>query len=914
MKLLKLIITTTLIVTYIIAGTTGKIKGRVTDEEGTPLPGANIIIENTVLGAATDGDGNYYILNVPPGDYTVRVMMIGYSTMIIEQVIIQSDLSTEINARLSIKVLESEEEVTVIASRSMIQKDATASAAIIGADVIENSPIESFQAIVQTKAGVTVDAGGELHFRGGRSSEVSYLIDGIPNVNPFHQGLGVDISTNAIQELSVITGSFSAEYGQAMSGVVNIVTKDPSNMYRGSLSIMGGDMYTNYSIEENKTIKKEIAPYDPENIREVEASLSGPIPIFNNIKFFTSLRGFNRGGTLFGVTKYNSIEQRRNAMELGDTLSLVQTKDQQRVFSLNPNDKLNFQSKLTYYLNKTIKFQYTLLHENNYWKSYSHSRRFIKDGHLQNNKVASNHIFIFNHQLGIKTFYSIGFSHAINRYQYYAYKKIDDLRYVSSDYYRQDDNYEFYTGGTNNTRYDRLTTTNLIQGHLTTQIGDSHEFKTGIEVRQHDFQLEKNSLTVDLRDEPWDDINRNGNYDEGEPFNDINGNGVWNNATNTNGDEIPGNAAFEDDNLYANSFHNKPVEISAFIQDKIELPDMVLNVGLRYDYYNPDGKVALDWNNPQKDEVKDATPKTQISPRFSLAFPITTEGKLFFSYGHFFQMPSYKYLFENAEFNILKGVIKTDVGNADLKPQKTISYEVGVEQALTLNSAIYLKLFYRDMRNLLGQKIYVLPGGSDSYALFINRDWGNTKGVTVSFDQRFTHFISGSIDYTYMVAVGNESDPTSTRTDYRLSTEPLRKVVPLSWDQTHAFRFVLNIGKPGNWKISSIGKIESGYPYTPSDVNATVQVAEENSGRKPTRQNLDITAYKSLKFNDYHFQLFIKIYNVFDYQNQNYVWDSSGSADYSLGRFGDESTPQWINRPNWYSTPRRVYLGIKYEF
>lgn len=913
MKLRNLLVTM-LWCSFVLAGTTGKIKGIVTDQDGEPLPGANIVIENSQMGASSDDQGNYYILNVPPGEYTLKVMMIGYGTMSIEEVQVLTDLTTEISAKLTMQILMSREEVTVVATRSMIQKDATASATVIGADVIEDSPIESFQAIVQTKTGVTVDAGGALHFRGGRASEVAYLVDGIPNINPFHQGLGVDISTNAIQELSVITGSFAAEYGQAMSGVVNIVTKNPSNNYTGSISLMSGDMLSDYSIEDNEKIRDEISPYDPANIQELEATLSGPLPLFNRVKFFGSLRHFSREGTLFGITKYNSLEQRRIAMESGDSLGLVQGADDQEVFSLNPDTKINAQGKIIYYLNKTMKLQYTALYENDHWSSYSHSRRFLKDGHQQNFKNALNHIFKLNHQLGQQTFYSVGISRTTNRYQYYEYEDINDLRYVSSNYYRQDDNYEFYTGGTDNIRYDRLTTTDLLLGQLTTQLGSHHELKTGFEIRQHDFNLEQKSLTVDLRDEPWYDGNGNGSYDEGEPFNDIDGNGIWNDATDVNGDGTPGNAIFVEDDLYANEFHNKPIEFSVFIQDKIELEDLALNIGLRYDYYDSDGYVALDWNDPKPDAVQAASVKTQVSPRFSLAFPITSEGKLFFSYGHFFQMPAYNYLYQNSEFNILKGVIKSDVGNADLKPQKTISYEVGFEQALSANSAVYLKLFYRDMRNLLGQKIYVLPGGSDSYALFINRDWGNAKGITTSYDQRFTNFISGSIDYTYMVAVGNESDPTASRTDYRLAVEPLRKVVPLDWDQTHAFRFVLNIGKPGDWRISSIGKIESGYPYTPSDVNATVQVAKENSARKPTQKNLDITAYKSFKVGGNGFQVFIKVYNLFDYKNQNYVWDSSGSADYSLGRYGDEVTPEWINRPNWYSTPRLIYLGIKYEF
>ncbi|NOZ03868.1 MAG: TonB-dependent receptor [FCB group bacterium] len=883
----------------LIAGTTGKIKGRVTDKYGQPLPGANVVIQNTTYGAAADKNGTFYILNIPPGTYTVNVMMIGYKTVRFEGVTVQTDLTTTLNAELEETVLESEEEITVIASRPMVLMDATASASIITSDMIDDSPIETFQAIVQTKAGVSVDAGGALHFRGGRSDEITYLVDGIPNINPYNNGLGVDIATNAIQELSVITGAFSAEYGQAMSGIINIVTKNPGPQYHGSLSLMSGDLMTNYNVDINPLIQKQAQKFDFLNSREIEATLSGPVPFFKKLRVFTSLRQLNEQGYLYGLDRYTPYGVEKDSSEW-------------KPFPMNPNRKTNFQAKFTYSLTKKVKLQYNFFSENRFWKSYSHSRKYLKEGHYQNFKTAINHTLKLTHQLGMKNFYTLSYSHAENNYKYYAYKDPNDKRYVWSSvgYYVRDANYEFYTGGTNNGRYDRRVVTDLVTGQFTSQVNDQHEVKAGFEGRFHNIYLHTWRLLVDRRDEPWIDANGNNIYDEGEEFTDLDGNGEWSSAKDDNNNGIYGDIIVPEEGPSNSAYRRKPVELSLFVQDKIELKDLVINMGLRWDYYNTDGYVAKDWSNPNPKEVKPASIKTQISPRFSIAYPITDRGKLFFSYGHFFQMPPYYRLYTNPDFDILPGVIKSDVGNADLKPQKTVSYEVGFEQEVTRDAAVYVKVFYRDMRNLLGQRIYILPGGSDSYALFINRDWGNVKGVTLSFDQRFTGLVSGSIDYTYQVAVGNESDPTRTRRDYRLTIEPQKKVVYLNWDQPHAFRFVLNIGRPGNWRISSIGRIESGYPYTPKDANALIRVAEENSGRKPSQINVDVNAYKNFKIAGINYRLFIKVYNLFDRRNENYVWDSSGRAGYSLGRFGDESTPEWINRPNWYSKPRQIYMGV----
>ena len=719
-------------------------------------------------------------------------------------------------------------------------------------------------------------------------------------MNPFNNLIGVDIATNAIEELSVITGSFSAEYGNAMSGVVNIVTRNPGKAFHGSVSYMSGDMLSNYNIDISPKIQDYVKPFTPDNLTELETSLSGYIPFFDRLRFFVSLRQSGRKGTLFGMTKYNAY-------------GALQDSADWKVFSQNPRSKTNLQAKLSYFLTKNIKLQYNYISEDNMWKSYSQTRKYIQWGHYWNHKNAGTHMFQLTHQLGTKTFYALNYSNSDNFYEYYAYNNQYDPHLVWSGYYVRDSNYEFYSGGTNNGRYERDVTTNLINGHITSQIAEHHEIKAGFERQYHRFNLLSWNINVDRRDEPWIDTNNNSIYDEGETFTDLNGNGFWDSAKDDNGDGTPGNIDVPTHSLLTNSYTNHPVETSAFIQDKIEMGEFTINVGFRWDSYNPDGRVALDWNNPDTLQTKPATIKSQLSPRFSIAFPITATGKLFFSYGHFFQMPPYNRLYANADFNVLPGVIKSDIGNADLKPQKTVSYEVGFEQALTTNMAVYIKVFYRDMKNLLGQRIYILPGGSDSYALFINRDWGNVKGVTFSLEKRMSQLISGSLDYTYQVAVGNESDPTNTRTDYRLSIEPEKKVVFLSWDQPHALRGVINIGPENNWRLSVITRLESGYPYTPADANALIRVAEENSGRKPMQEHVDLTAYKMIKIPGGALKVYVKVYNLFDHRNENYVHDSSGRAGYTLGRFGDESTPEYTNRPNWYSTPRIVYFGLEYK-
>ena len=183
-----------------------------------------------------------------------------------------------------------------------------------------------------------------------------------------------------------------------------------------------------------------------------------------------------------------------------------------------------------------------------------------------------------------------------------------------------------------------------------------------------------------------------------------------------------------------------------------------------------------------------------------MAYPISDRGKLYFSYGRFFQLPPYSRLYANPDFEVRTGTIGTTIGNADIDPQQTTSYELGMEQQLSDDVAAYLKIFFKDFRNLLGQQRFKTDNRNE-YVLFINRSYGEVKGVTFTLDKRFSTSFSSSVDYTYQIAQGNQSDPTASLRNFRLSIEEAKQVVFLNWDQTHALRINTLFSKPGSWGI-----------------------------------------------------------------------------------------------------------------
>ena len=250
----------------VYAGTTGKLTGKVTDATtNEPLIGTNIVVVGTNMGAAADVQGNYFILNIPPGTYQIKATQIGYSSTTIQNVKISVDQTTRIDIKLGEQVIQLQN-VVVTSTRGFVQKDLTSTEEKISGEQISMMPVEDVQSVVNLQAGV-VDG----HFRGGRIGEVKYLIDGV-SVNDVYSGSStMEADVSSIQELQVLTGTFNAEYGEALSGVVNQVTKIAGEKYSGSLSLYTGDYLTprtNLFPNVNKIRPKDVYNFQG-NIRDL---------------------------------------------------------------------------------------------------------------------------------------------------------------------------------------------------------------------------------------------------------------------------------------------------------------------------------------------------------------------------------------------------------------------------------------------------------------------------------------------------------------------------------------------------------------------------------------------------------------------------------------------------------------------
>ncbi|HPR86975.1 MAG TPA: TonB-dependent receptor [bacterium] len=945
------------------AGTTGKIVGTVKDDKtGETLPGVNVVLEGTMLGAVTDMDGYIMIINVPPGTYTMQVKMIGYQPKSVASVRVSVDMTTTVNVTLSQTVVDVGEQVTVVAERPMVQKDKTSSMAAVSSDEIKAMPVQEVADVLELQAGLVRDGVGGIHVRGGRSGEVAYWVDGIAATDGYSGNIGVQIENSSVQELQVISGTFNAEYGQAMSAVVNIVTKEGGEKLHGELSTYVGDYVstddkTYWVLEPKSSALSAIRSPQEESysktnalrrfnpIYNLQGSLSGPL-IGDKLTFFITGRYFSNDGYLYGKRWFTPQGLK------GDG----------ELVSMNPYQKFSGQAKFAYRLRGNMKLTYGIMGNQNEFKWYDSYYKYNPDANYHRFENALNNTLTFTHTVNMRTFYEVKYTHSSTDYKHYLYEDPlnsvsyaadttvnadgtnsisyhivgDTEGYVHADSLTAPSNWSFSDAGTQMQHFKRNTTYDVAKFDLTSQVTNNHQLKIGAEGRFNKLTLDEYTIIP---------------------------------AEEGNEQIIPFKPAIP---LRSTPDHNgylhKPLEFSLYAQDKMEFKEMIVNFGLRFDYFNSRGKILADPRDPniydpfdpyhkyknyspetpeadlipytlaerQAFWYKDATAKMALSPRFGIAYPITDRGVIHFSYGHFFQIPTFRQLFgandgtdtSNPDLEVATtSGNSTFLSNADLKPQRTVQYEIGLSQQITPDLGAEVTMFYRDVRDWVeaGYPISTYLA-SVAYTMFENKAYSNVKGVTLSLTKRYANYFEAGLDYSYMVAEGSASDPKDSYNDRLSDKAPRITLSPLGWDQRHTLNGNLSVGT-ATWRASLLLKYWTGTPYTPTfppglaSGSSSFSGLAENSARKPIVNSTDLRLFKTFRVGKQNVSVFAYIYNLFDQRAATSVWSDTGSPKYTLQTRNASYDANRVstlednaNHPEWYIEPRQVQLGFSLGF
>jgi outer membrane receptor protein involved in Fe transport len=984
-RLTILLMMITVLPVFVFAGTTGKIAGVVQDKDtGEPLIGANVQILGTMMGDASDEKGNFVILNVPVGKHDVKVTYVGYASVIREDVSISVDLTTDIMFDLSPATIEGET-VVITAERPLVNKNATNETHILTAQDMENMPIRSYAGIVATNTGV-VAAKGDMYVRGGRTNEIAYYIDGIYN-NDLRTGDRVgDIPITSIGEINYQAGGFNAEYGFANSGLVLASSKAGASEY----SLVGEIITDEFLSQKDKFLGVYSYGYNTYSL-----TASGPVPFLeDNLSFFLSGEKLFRrdrspsSGThpvVDGEFTYDEIMMDREALQMElipEEEWLLPIKNVTGPVPYNSLDTWSVNGNLLLKVNP-VSIQIGGNGSTSEWYDFDQARALLNGSHiyLRNNFNYSIYGKV-THTLGANTFYQF------NAY-YSAYgNEAKDPLYGRNlfDYGDKDD--VDGNGVSNPTLYDNgivvesplrlgsgiyfypgvpawqydLNRASVIgtKFDFTHQIGKTHEMKGGFEFRYNTIRRYHVTRPYMLA----------GIYDDNP----------------TVEDRLAARSAYVENFGYPAYFEGHEVDPSQtldsgldgakhpmigalYVQDKIELNDLVLNLGLRADYIDANDKRLKDVYNV---EIKDGTidPNTLeeteyhliLSPRLGFSFPVTDRTVFHSQYGVFIQQPELQYLYTGWDYyagQLLQGN-QVEIGNPDLKPTKTTSYEVGIGQQLSDNSSLSITAFYKEITdNVVLKSRY---GASPvTYPQYQNGDYGNVKGLSFTYKLRRIDRISGNVNYTLQYASGTGSTSSSNFYVTWIGQDSYYPVfvAPLDYDQRHTISANIDIvTKPddgptimgyhifGDMVFNILAEIGSGFPYTPKKIADTIYqarfstaypVGATNSSLTNWTHNIDLKIVKKINISAVDLDVYVWVLNLLGSKQPfnrkidrwNYesgIYEATGRPDdngwlsttegqrwveSNGGQRAVDMYSSYINFPDNWNSPRQIRVGLR---
>ena len=859
-----------------LAGTTGRLAGTILDKKKQPLVGVNLSIPAARTGAVTDAEGRFSILNLPPGKYEVRLSLIGYRLMTVQDVLISADNTTRIDPVLEEAPLPMEE-IVVSARRPVVDLEQTGSMAAIPREEIEQLPVQELQEIVSLQAGV-VGQGADLHFRGGRVGEVQYQVDGVSVNNSYDNKSTLRLDRSLLEEVQVISGTFDAEYGQALSGVVNAVLRRGTDRFRWDAEVLsGGFLYGDRYRDDPRDGLDWKAVFDPEDAQNYQLGASGPTLLPKTFFLVNGRHGVSlsylRGERRFVPPDSNDY-QNKIWKPTGD----------RRKTPLGFNREWSGLVKLDNRSIPNVNVAYQAIVNGIQERATDWKFRYLPDGRTWKKTFSVSHGADWTHTLSPAAYYSASFRQNYFDYTDRAYESMFDGNYDVAGPLQDDAAYEegsAWLEGVDLGRLRQTTDTRVLKATFVDQVAKEHRIKLGGEIQSVRLRFGPPGYVLAVG---VDQLLRIESF---PPF-------------------LPGFA------------HYYPLIGAAFAQDEVEWNDLRLRAGLRFEYFDPRSSIPADLANPANSipgappsPLVSTTKKISLAPRLGVSFPVSRRASVFFAYGHFYQMPALKDAFGDADYRVLddlqSGVTDFDVvGNPDIRPEKTVQYQFGYRHALAEWLGLDVNTFYKDIRDLLGTEfIYTYNDGR--YSRLTNVDFGNVLGFTVAMDQRPRGLFSSTIDYTWQVAQGNTSDPFETATLAETKQDPRPAKVPLNWDQRHTINLTMTLSKPGRFAANAVWRFASGQPFTP-ELGGSGTLLERNGGRKPFGAVLDLRGEKSFRIWGASARAFGRVFNALDTRFFNgFVFSNSGSPDYSRSPGKDRLK---LADPTRFFAPRRVELGV----
>jgi len=936
MKKTFLILTILFFASNLFGQKTGKLIGKITDAEFSDgLPGVNIILQGTYYGAATDPDGNYKINKINSGTYTVKISLIGYKTMQYTGINITAGKSTELNVILEETVLSMGQDIVIIGEKALVDVEETQSKRTVSREEIEMAVVEDVKDLVAQQAGV-ITSNNEIHIRGGRSYENAFLLDGVSVQDPLAgTGFGLQLSSNAIEEVEVITGGFNAEFGQATSGIVNVKTREGNDKYSGSVSYKRDNFGSTNS-------------FNVFNLEVIEANLSGPEPITSyllpalglDIPGEITVFGSFYMGTSDGITQgyYKPTAKQLYSSTFYGTRFAPKAENSwfglgKISYNISPVMKLVYSFNQSVNINQNSQSLQSNLEYVEPSPGYQYNFQNILDNanvFTHNNKYNS---LSWTHTLNPKTFYELKINHFFsnlradaNGKHWSEYEEPKDIATFPIEYYNTgsdtigvipgDGLWDF---GNPFTWRDHYVDEFSIKGDITSFFDEKNKFKAGFNFVAQEMQV------VDIY-KPW--IGELG--------------------------------------LNNNIYKVHPSRGSFYAQDNINFSGMILNFGLRYDFWFPGKYVDDAVKNEDVITIPDETRKAyeddtfgffgdrrfkaRLSPRLGISHPISDNQILFFSYGHFSKWPKPQFVYPKLTPQSAQSSFQV-FGNPNLNPETTVAYELGLKTQFSQNDVLTVTAYYKDIFDYIRTKSAIITSArfaTQSFITYANLDYSRSRGLELEYKKRIGRWFTGMATFSYAQVTGKSSSADEGVLILRGDLDESIKEEYVSWDRpytiTSSLNFYVEKDKPlfgfapgilddMNFYIRLFW--QSGKRYTPNiftgeyALDGKPEYVSDRTNRFSLTGDdwfwIDLNFEKNFSLSGLNFKFFVEVNNVLDTKNSAIVNPVTGKA-YEEG----DAVPTSWNDPNYpdlqapispypvnparYLTRRNVKFGISLRF
>lgn len=911
------------------AQSTGSIGGTVIDENNVPLPGASIRIEGTNSGALTDDEGKYIILNVDVGTYSIEASYVGYTSLKQTGVRVSVDQRTEINFQFTTSGITTDE-IVVEAPRKGI--DVEQSGRIVTSDQIDNSGIRGINNIVSKTAGVVQDErGGQINIRGGRNNETKIIVDGVETTNPLNGGNSANVPNSLLQEISVLTGGFGAEYGNVLSGVINVSTKSGTDKFTGSVEAITDELITKWGNTRkqgynlyNVTFGGPLIP-GTDLARVVNfyggferqfQRIAGPSWAFNNLPLLYP--GGQVNNDEFSSYSYNG-RLNLNLSELKDSKIPIDLRFGGTIFSSRGRDGGLISTGAAAITASTFSTSNVIARDPVTGEITSNSDRngiIINDEYQFFGRIIHNvsNKFFYELQASYYKFYDEEFDPLFGENVYlYGDTNYNPAATVQGSGGGLDPNLAslFNYKGTVRNLYQKLDLSNIggkldaTWAILTKSYGD-HEIKFGAEFKYN--TLKKYSvtpspladLTVEAKDR-WYGTNQGALSTYGYNIVDLpTGTTI---ATGTDAD---------------GTGEKHPLTGGFYIRDKVSLSDFNINAGVRIDFLDvndevlkditqdvmgPDGEIA------SPDDFTQSKMNIEVSPRLGFSFPVTDRTIFTAQYGKMVQLPALNLLYVSKETlrRFLSTSLQDVVENSSLKPTKVTQYEIGIKHQAGDYIDLGVSAFYKESTDLIGAGRVEGPPNKipNGFATYLNNDFAISRGLDFYLSMRRYNRLTVDLAYTLSFASGTGSDFNSkfllaNNLDPTTGQTLPRFVYALDYDQRHTgslnldYRFG-STDVPDGWSgevLKNLGfnvlfSFNSGRPYQrkqPSSSATGTGVGElplsaKNEVYTDWRYRVDLRVDKTVDIWKTSLNFNIYVINLLNTEIINAVYPSTGSPD-----------------------------------